>query len=566
MTQTEIDAENQRVKGYKSPKVKPSAGDGEEVPVPKAFDELRKMNGAVIESGSHDFHKKIWQGYIGNKGEPPLAFKYAGRIRIDIEKLSPEQRKIWIELDRAQTAKIKGEPAKGGGNKGGGQGSDDNAHAKKGTDAGTAKTDPAPPPKKGGGTDVGTAKTQPGSPPPPHSGDTAKVKPSPGDGQEVPIKQAFEQLGKMDGVVIESGSHDFHKKIWNEYLGNKGEPPLAFKYANRIRVDIEKLTPEQRKQWIALDQAQTAKIKGNTGETKGGASNKQGQKVHEDVADYSARVKKYNDKLDDFNKRKDQFDVTLEKQGHAADLDKAAKLDKEAAQLEKESKSLLTEGEGLSKELQTAGAKELEAAFKTSDAKGLLEAAHRGSAPKGAPEVEFIANTAVMLANAYFVVQSISYILDADNALDAVARIGEVGVNVAVGAEEAAIFEIVTGSTPVGLILGMVVGMCGDQAGACEEQERQEREKAQEKAERKALNMAVGKYLEKNFPGSVEYVEDAYVVHNRPLWDATVKKIAELKKLKEIEQQKKMQEEMQKVHRIKPEDINVQNQPHMDPA
>ncbi len=383
----------------------------------------------------------------------------------------------------AQAAKIKGEPAKGGGNKGGGQGGDDIAHAKTETDVGAAKTEPAQP-KKGGGTDVGVAKTQPGSPPP-NSGNKPKVKLSPGDGQEVPIQQAFQELGKMDGVVIESGSHKFHKQLWQESHPNS-EPPLAFKHAGRIRVDIEKLTAEQLKQWTALDQAQAAKIKGNTGDAKGGGkSNAAGQKVHDDIADYSARVNKYNDQLADFNKRKDQFDAALEKQGDAADLDKAAKLDKEAAQLDKESKGLLAEGESLSKDLQAAGAKELEAAFKTSDPKRLLEAAHNGSVPKGAPEVELIGSAAVMLANAYFVAQSISYILDADSALDAVGRIGQVGVNVVVGAEEAALFEIVTGSTPVTMILGMVVGMCGDQGGACEEQERQERERAQKTAEQK---------------------------------------------------------------------------------
>ncbi len=78
--------------------------------------------------------------------------------------------------------------------------------------------------------------------------------------------------------------------------------------------------------------------------------------------------------------------------------------------------------------------------------------------------------------------------------------------------------------------------------------------------------MAIGSYLAKNFPGSVTFVEDTYQINNRPLWDATIKKVAELKKLKEIEQRKQMQEDMQKVRRITPEDINTRNQPHMDPA
>src|SRR5947199_285419 len=89
LTQKEIDAENQRVAGYKGPKVKPSPGDGEEVSVQKAFEELGKGDGVVIESGSHDFHKRLWQESHPNS-EPPLAFKHAGRIRVDIEKLTAE--------------------------------------------------------------------------------------------------------------------------------------------------------------------------------------------------------------------------------------------------------------------------------------------------------------------------------------------------------------------------------------------------------------------------------------------------------------------------------------------
>ncbi len=220
---------------------------------------------------------------------------------------------------------------------------------------------------------------------------------------------------------------------------------------------------------------------------------------------------------------------------------------------------MLSEGEGLAKELYDVAPD----AFEGLSPKAFLKAA----GPKSAPTVGGVAAKAANgLATAFFAVQSISYILESN---DKLAAIGQVGANYAVGAEEAAIFKLVTDSTPVTLILGMVVGMCGDQAGACEEQERAQREKAQKDAQTHALYMTVGQYLEKKFPGSVEYVENTYYINDKALWDKTLKKIVQMKKLKEIEQERERQKEMGKVRRKTPEEMQQEiDHPHahLDPA
>jgi hypothetical protein len=288
------------------------------------------------------------------------------------------------------------------------------------------------------------------------------------------------------------------------------------------------------------------------------------------IEDFVSRVEKFQQQWADFDKRKDALDARVanqkDGQGNTADLDEAGKLSKEAAAREKVSKDFVDEGEALSKDLHAAAPQELEQAFGAKDPKGILEAA-RGGAPGGLPPGEGLAaKAAAKLAGAFFWVQSIDSILKSDDKLDALAQ---VGANYAVGTAEGAIFQLITDSTPVTMILGMLVGMCGDQGGACEEQERQEWEKAKEKAEVRALHLAVYNYLAKNFPGSVEMVEDDIKVNDRKLWDETVKKIVELKKLKELQKQRDAAREMNKAHKLTPEEMGDRTRnkdPHMNPA
>src|SRR5262249_54904430 len=203
----------------------------------------------------------------------------------------------------------------------------------------------------------------------------------------------------------------------------------------------------------------------------------------------------------------------------------------ERASLDAEQKALLQEGETLSMEMTAAAGQELQAAFKTANPKELLRIARRGL--PGRATVGAMAGIAVTLATAYFVALDIRYILDADNALEALERAGQVGANYAVGTAEFALFKIVTGSNLVTAVLGMVVGMCGDQAGACDAQEAEKRKQEEAKQEREQARQerkAIGDFLAKYVPRSVMWVEDHYEILNQKVWDETVKKVDQMQR------------------------------------
>ncbi len=244
-------------------------GDGEVVPLERAFDELGKKSGIVLESGSRAFHREIWQKYMGNQGKPPIAFKYAGRIRIDIMALTPEELERFLVLSKAQAAAI----AIGGGDRNGtsSRGATGDTHPKS---TRHESSQPHANPSNGNGRGSnGTGlpgNTQVSHPPPPPSrppaepgpnGDAVfRYPPRPGDGEIVPIERALKIMGRKTGQVMESGSQGWHRKLWQEQLGNPGEPPVAFTYSGKIRVDVERLTPQQLEMFIKLDQAQAAAI------------------------------------------------------------------------------------------------------------------------------------------------------------------------------------------------------------------------------------------------------------------------------------------------------------------
>jgi hypothetical protein len=511
-------------------------GDGEVVPVERAFAELGRKTGIVLESGSHAFHQDIWQNMMGKQAEPPIAFRYAGRIRLDVERLTPEQFEKFKTLERAQRAAI----AIGGGDRTGGAsgGAAGDSHR---TTTPYEHGDTHPYPSNGKGTGGGgerglPGKTQVSHPPPPPSAPPAeraphedpqaafRYPPKPGDGEVVSIERAVEELGRKSGQVLESGSHSWHRKLWQEQLGNPGEPPVAFKYGGKIRVDVDRLTPEQLETFIKLDQAQTAARAARTGHDFGGGKGSGGAKEasHQALANkvnaYDAKVKKLQEKFDGLQKK------------HAS-AGPSKQLAAERASLDAEQKALLDEGETLSMEMAAVGGQELEAVFKTANPKELLNLAHKGLTGRAAAGA--MAGIAVTLATAYFIALDVRYILDADNALEALERSVQVGAGYAAGAAEFGLFKLVTGSNLVTGILAVVVNMCGDQAGACEAQEAEQRKAAEAKQHQeqaRQTHKAIGDFLAKHVPGSVMWVEDQYVILNQKVWDETVKKIDQMQR------------------------------------
>src|SRR5262249_22212825 len=102
----------------------------------------------------------------------------------------------------------------------------------------------------------------------------------PGDGEVVSVERAFEELGRKTGVVLESGSHAFHEDIWHNLMGRQGEPPIAFKYAGRIRLDVMQLTPEQLESFKVLSKAQAAAIAVGGGSRGAGTHNGAARDTH----------------------------------------------------------------------------------------------------------------------------------------------------------------------------------------------------------------------------------------------------------------------------------------------
>jgi len=162
-------------------------------------------------------------------------------------------------------------------------------------------------------------------------------------------------------------------------------------------------------------------------------------------------------------------------------------------------------------------------------------------AARNAPPVEgFAARGVGKLAGALFWAQSIYNVLESD---DKLAALAQVGVDYAAGTVEAGILMLITRSTPITALLTMTISQCGFDGGAACEEEKQKEAQARQSAELKAMYNAIGRYLEKNFPGSVEWVENTYIVHDKELWDETVKKVEELRKLKELEKQQEQERE-----------------------
>jgi hypothetical protein len=78
-----------------------------------------------------------------------------------------------------------------------------------------------------------------------------RFKPQPGDGEPVPLEQAFRDV--KNGNAVHSGNHSYQKMIWNEWLHQEGEPPIAFKFSGKTQIDVEQLEPDQLQEFIEAD-------------------------------------------------------------------------------------------------------------------------------------------------------------------------------------------------------------------------------------------------------------------------------------------------------------------------
>lgn len=248
--------------------------------------------------------------------------------------------------------------------------------------------------------------------------------PSPGDGVEVPLKQVFEEMGKGTGMVSISGSHDWHRRMWQEGLGKKGNPPTAFKFGDRIRVDIERLTPQDRETFVKLDRARDAALERNTypPERAGGGGGGDGggggppqepvdplaptdpaskppdaeQAIEAEAEDIARSVEDYKQSNADSAKKP------------AANLSPGDK-----AKLHEEGKARLTEREAIRKRFDAMADKLAERGVQGSSPKDIYENAQRLPAGSG------LARAGMALFNAYLAFQAIKHVWEAEDQIHA---------------------------------------------------------------------------------------------------------------------------------------------------
>lgn len=171
---------------------------------------------------------------------------------------------------------------------------------------------------------------------------------------------------------------------------------------------------------------------------------------------------------------------------------------------------------------------EMEEAFHSKNPKEILG---RGYAPKTSVTGAGLLNVFNAVMTGYEIVQGVSYVLDADGVMEGVGRAVEVGAGMAVGVVEGELLAFIAGSTLGGMALAVAITVPSDQGADFKRLEKEAEEKAAVARAKKIAHdemIAVGRFLEKTAPGSVEWTENVYIVHNKELWDRTVAQVHEM--------------------------------------
>jgi hypothetical protein len=210
-----------------------------------------------------------------------------------------------------------------------------------------------------------------------------------------------------------------------------------------------------------------------------------------------------------------------EKQGTALDLRRQ--------QLSKAAQAVQTQAESAIAKVASEMPTEVEAQFKTKVPKEIMRQGR--TLPKGGVATGLLGIVGV-IATAYFLVESIHYVMEADSVLDGVGRALEVGGRFAAGAGVQGVLSYLAGSAAAGFGLAVVAQMPNDHGVAYnrrlqETARAQALEEQQRKMERDERT-AIGKFLEESSPGSVTWVKDHYQVNDQKLWDRTVAQVHEL--------------------------------------
>jgi hypothetical protein len=183
--------------------------------------------------------------------------------------------------------------------------------------------------------------------------------------------------------------------------------------------------------------------------------------------------------------------------------------------------SLEAEAESIVARLGSDIPGELEATFKTSNPREILQQvrAGRGSALLGSA-----LGVLGVVATGYVLVQSIRYVLDAKGGLAKAERALEVGGTLAVSAEIQGLVAQIAESGAIGAVF-MVALSLDDRPAIERKREARAAQLAQmDRQERRAI----GAFLEKTAPGSVLATDVGYAIVDQALWNKTVAEVHEM--------------------------------------
>jgi hypothetical protein len=217
-------------------------------------------------------------------------------------------------------------------------------------------------------------------------------------------------------------------------------------------------------------------------------------------------------------------------------LESANAAEKQAGALDARRQQLSKAGQALQAEAETVVAKLagempaiVEAQFKTRLPRAILE---QGRSLSKAGVGAGLLGVVGVIATAYFLVESIEYVMKADSVLEGVSRSLEVGAKFAAGAAAQGVLSYIAGSAAGGFGLTILVTLADDQGEAYHRGQREAaRAQAIEEQQRKMAHeerLAIGRFLEQTAPGSVTWIEDFYQVNDQKLWDRTVAQVHEL--------------------------------------
>ena len=104
-TQAAAGQQAERVRNYKGPNFRPDPSQGGSVSIDTVLDSMEKGKLQVVDNaGNGKFHDQVWQDLTGKQGQAPAAYNIGNAVRVDINRLTPEQLQRYVEYVRKQDA------------------------------------------------------------------------------------------------------------------------------------------------------------------------------------------------------------------------------------------------------------------------------------------------------------------------------------------------------------------------------------------------------------------------------------------------------------------------------